>query len=79
MSPLSSVAANEKGSHVLTAGWDGLLGIFTTDIPEKDEVLDDEDELATSRKKRRKVESTGPQAKRKVKWPYTKSSYFNLV
>jgi len=60
------VAANAKGSHVLTAGWDGLLGIFTTDIPEQDEVLGDEDELATSRKKRRKVESSGPQAKRKA-------------
>jgi ribosome biogenesis protein YTM1 len=76
MSPLSSVAANGKGSHVLTAGWDGLLGVFTTDIPEKDEVLDDEDEPSTSRKKRRKVESSEPQAKRKVKWPYPKSSYF---
>lgn len=64
-SPLSSVAANRTGAHIVTAGWDGLLGVFTTDIPEKDEVFDDDD-LELGRKKRRKVESSAPHPKRKV-------------
>jgi ribosome biogenesis protein len=63
-SPISSVAVNEAGSHVLTAGWDGLLGLFSMTIPQEDEVLD-EDEVV-SRKKRRRVDSTTPQPKRKV-------------
>ena len=64
-SPLSSVAVNESGSHILTAGWDGLLGLFSTAIPQEDEVMD-EDEVV-SRKKRRRIDSTIPQPKRKVR------------
>lgn len=63
-SAVSSVAANTQGSHVLTASWDGLLGIFTTTIPDEDEVPDDE--VQVSRKKKRRVEEPVTQPKRKV-------------
>jgi ribosome biogenesis protein YTM1 len=66
-SPISSVAANEAGSLVLTAGWDGLLGLFSTAIPRDDEVVDvDEDEVVVSRKKRRRVDPASPRPTRKV-------------
>ncbi|KAG8807261.1 ribosome biogenesis protein ytm1, partial [Serendipita sp. 399] len=63
-SPLSSVAASTNGSHILTAGWDGLLGLFTTQIPEEDEVFDDQEPVP--RKKRRRVETNDHQPKRKT-------------
>lgn len=63
-SPLSSVAVNASGSHILTAGWDGLLGLFSTEIPQEDEVLDEDQ--AVPRKKKRRVDSSVPQPKKKA-------------
>jgi ribosome biogenesis protein YTM1 len=63
-SPLSSVKANSQGTHILTAGWDGLLGVFSTEIPMEDEVS--VEDTSVSRKKRRKVEPSAPKAKLKV-------------
>ncbi|KAG9054823.1 ribosome biogenesis protein ytm1 [Serendipita sp. 407] len=63
-SPLSSVAASTSGTHILTAGWDGLLGVFTTQIPDEDEVFDDQEPVP--KKKRRKVEQREAQPKRKA-------------
>ncbi|KAG8876847.1 Meiotic recombination protein dmc1 [Tulasnella sp. 331] len=54
--PISSVASNSTGSTLLTAGWDSYIGVWTTEIPESDEV----DEVVypsfdADRRKRRKV------------------------
>ncbi|PVF99696.1 WD40 repeat-like protein [Serendipita vermifera] len=62
--PISSVASNTSGTHILTAGWDSLLGLFSSSIPDEHEVLDEE-EVAT-RKKRRRVESHKSEPKRKA-------------
>lgn len=36
--PLSSVSASPAGTHLLTASWDALLGVWDTAIPSADEV-----------------------------------------
>ncbi|KAG8983320.1 ribosome biogenesis protein ytm1 [Tulasnella sp. JGI-2019a] len=54
--PVSSVTSNLSGSTLLTAGWDSYIGVWTTDIPESDEV--DEvvhTNIEADRRKRRKV------------------------
>ncbi|KAI0356770.1 ribosome biogenesis protein YTM1 [Trametes cingulata] len=58
--PLSSVAASR--THVLTSSWDGLIGLFSTAIPDADEVPLSLDEAAhgeNGRKKRRKITADG--------------------
>jgi ribosome biogenesis protein YTM1 len=37
-STISSIACDASGQHLLTGGWDTLIGIWTTEIPESDEV-----------------------------------------
>jgi ribosome biogenesis protein len=53
-SPLADVASSQDGETILTAGWDGLIGLWSTNIPETDEVPL-ETVAAPERKKRRKV------------------------
>ncbi|KAI0045938.1 ribosome biogenesis protein YTM1 [Auriscalpium vulgare] len=36
--PLSSIAANKAGTHLLTASWDALIGVWDTKVPDADEV-----------------------------------------
>ncbi|KXN88964.1 Ribosome biogenesis protein YTM1 [Leucoagaricus sp. SymC.cos] len=52
--PVSSVSSNLSGTHLLTSSWDGLIGLWTTDIPSMDEVPEPEG-VGRERKKRRKV------------------------
>jgi len=56
--PVAGVASSQDGKNVLTAGWDGLIGLWTTSIPETDEVPLDTI-AAPERKKRRKVQEGG--------------------
>ena len=58
--PVSSVASSSSGNHLLTASWDGLVGLWDTTVPATDEVPDTQPGLGSdaSRKKRRKVESS---------------------
>ncbi|KAI0819383.1 WD40-repeat-containing domain protein [Trametes gibbosa] len=63
--PLSSVAAS--ASHILTASWDGLIGVWDATIPDADEVpLDEAAHAGENRKKRRKVAEDAPRPKRKA-------------
>ena len=48
------MASSQDGEKILTAGWDGLIGLWTTTIPETDEVSL-ETIAPPERKKRRKV------------------------
>jgi ribosome biogenesis protein YTM1 len=58
--PLSTVSSNSSGSQILTASWDGLIGLWDTLVPDDDEVP----EPATGdRKKRRKIEGNKPKRK----------------
>ncbi|KAI9444867.1 WD40 repeat-like protein [Lactarius indigo] len=36
--PIADVASTRDGKHILTAGWDGLIGLWSTNVPEADEV-----------------------------------------
>lgn len=36
--PLSSILANTTGSHLLTASWDSVIGLWDPTVPEEDEV-----------------------------------------
>ena len=36
---VSSVASDQKGTHLLTASWDTLIGLWDTTIHEFDEVI----------------------------------------
>ncbi|KAK0211518.1 WD40-repeat-containing domain protein [Armillaria fumosa] len=62
--PLASIASNATGSHLLTASWDGLVGLWDTKIPTSDEVP--EETVDHERKKRRKLDAS---AKPKRKAP----------
>lgn len=61
--PLASIAASATGSHLLTASWDSLIGLWDTTIPATDEVAEPNTER--DRKKRRKVDGSA-RAKRKA-------------
>ncbi|KAJ1301329.1 hypothetical protein OPQ81_003730 [Rhizoctonia solani] len=61
--PVSSVSASTDGQYLVSAGWDGLVGIWSTGIPEQDEVPEAEEVLG--RKKRRKVHDQSSRAVRK--------------
>ncbi|KAF8597547.1 WD40 repeat-like protein [Ceratobasidium sp. AG-I] len=52
--PVSSVSASPSGEHLISAGWDNLVGIWSSEVPEKDEVRDVEE--VVGRKKRRKMD-----------------------
>ncbi|KAG8928205.1 ribosome biogenesis protein ytm1 [Tulasnella sp. 418] len=54
-SAISSIASNSTGTVLLTSGWDHLIGVWTTDIPEEDEASENTTLLELDRKKRRKV------------------------
>jgi ribosome biogenesis protein YTM1 len=62
--PISSVAASRSGQTLLTASWDGLIGVWDSSIPAHDEVAAPED--GSERKKRRKVVREESAAKRKA-------------
>ena len=62
--PISSVTTNQAGTHILTSGWDTLLGVFSTEIPTEDEVP--EDASLPPRKRRRKMTEKENGPKRKV-------------
>lgn len=52
---LSSVASNSSGTHLLTASWDKLVGLWTTEIPLEDEVSFSAVLSAEPQRKRRKM------------------------
>lgn len=52
--PVSSVASDSSGNHLLTSSWDGLIGLWNTDIPSTDEVPEP-DNSGRERRKRRKI------------------------
>nr|GAT61279.1 microtubule binding protein [Mycena chlorophos] len=58
--PVSAISANAAGSQLLTASWDGLVGLWSTEIPDEDEVAEP---ATVERKKRRKVEENRPKRK----------------
>ncbi|KAJ6611758.1 WD40-repeat-containing domain protein [Mycena sp. CBHHK59/15] len=58
--PLSSVSSNSSGSQILTASWDGLVGLWDTLVPEADEVPEP---AVGDRKKRRRIEEDKPKRK----------------
>ena len=59
ISPVSSVASNRRGTCLLTASWDTFIGVWSTSIPDTDEVS--AEHVTEDRKKRRKVaEATRP-------------------
>jgi ribosome biogenesis protein len=53
--PVADVSSSQDGKNILTAGWDGLIGLWSTSIPGADEVPLDT-VVAPERKKRRKVQ-----------------------
>ncbi|CAE6510803.1 unnamed protein product [Rhizoctonia solani] len=61
--PVASVSASADGQYLVSAGWDGLVGIWSTAIPEQNEVPEVEDILG--RKKRRKMHDQSSSAIRK--------------
>ena len=63
--PIADVASTRDGKHILTAGWDGLIGLWSTGIPEADEVPLDA-AAGPERKKRRKVQDGGGSVKTKA-------------
>lgn len=69
-SPLSSVAFDHTGSHLLTASWDHLVGFWDTTIPAQDEVPSAIEPVeASDRKKRRKIANGDDQAYTRRKAP----------
>ncbi|KAI0275000.1 WD40-repeat-containing domain protein [Gloeopeniophorella convolvens] len=53
--PVADIAASADGEHLMTAGWDGIIGLWSTSIPEENEIPLDMI-AAPERKKRRKVQ-----------------------
>ena len=56
--PVAGVVSSQDGKNVLTAGWDGLIGLWSMSIPETDEVPLDTT-AGPERKKRQKVQEGG--------------------
>ncbi|KAF9458894.1 ribosome biogenesis protein YTM1 [Collybia nuda] len=52
--PISSIASNAAGSHLLTSSWDSLVCLWDTTVPSSDEVPEEINER--DRKKRRRIE-----------------------
>ncbi|KAH7921924.1 ribosome biogenesis protein YTM1 [Leucogyrophana mollusca] len=66
--PLSSISPNTTGTHLLTASWDGLIGLWDTNIPDNDDPVPLSllpDSHSDQPKKKRKV-TASTDAKRKV-------------
>ncbi|CAE6409635.1 unnamed protein product [Rhizoctonia solani] len=61
--PVASVTSSPDGKYLISAGWDGLVGFWSTTIPEQDEVPEVEEVLG--RRKRRKVNDQPSNAVRK--------------
>ncbi|KAF8685109.1 Ribosome biogenesis protein YTM1 [Rhizoctonia solani] len=61
--PVASVSASSDGKYIISAGWDGLVGVWSTVIPDQDEVPEAEEVIG--RKKRRKVQDQPSSAVRK--------------
>ncbi|QRW13638.1 ribosome biogenesis protein YTM1 [Ceratobasidium sp. AG-Ba] len=61
--PVSSVAVDPPGQQLISAGWDGLVGIWSVDIPDKDEVQDVQEPV---QKKRRKLDGSVARPVRKA-------------
>ena len=68
--PIADVASTRDGKHILTAGWDGLIGLWSTSIPEADEVPLDA-VTGPERKKRRRVQGHDDGGSVKTKAPST--------
>lgn len=72
--PVSSVSTSSSGEHLISAGWDNLVGIWTSEVPDKDEVKDVEE--AVGRKKRRKIDGGAISAVKKVRiYPRLRSTF----
>ncbi|KAL5478615.1 YTM1_2 [Sanghuangporus weigelae] len=68
-SPVSSISSSSSGTHLLTAGWDSLIGVWDTHIPPSDEVdLPSVDE-GKNRKRRRIANGGDDTASPKRKTP----------
>jgi ribosome biogenesis protein len=63
--PLTSIAANASGSHLLTASHDSLVALWDTNVPTQDEVV--LPEVGQERKKRRKIDATSTADDRPVR------------
>lgn len=59
------MASSQDGEKILTAGWDGLIGLWSTTIPETDEVSL-ETIAPPERKRRRKVQEDGGSVRTKA-------------
>ncbi|KAK7052860.1 ribosome biogenesis protein ytm1 [Paramarasmius palmivorus] len=69
--PLSSIASNSSGTHLLTSSWDNLIGLWDTAVPISDEVPEPT-VTERERKRRRKLNSGEDSAsKPKRKAPIT--------
>ncbi|KAN0124842.1 WD40 repeat-like protein [Russula decolorans] len=64
--PVADVASSQDGEKILTAGWDGLIGLWSTTIPEADEVSLETIAPPPERKKRRKVQEDGGSVRTKA-------------
>jgi ribosome biogenesis protein len=76
--PLSSISSNATGTHLLTSSWDGLIGVWDTTIPEKDEVpLDAVQDAGNERTRKRRKVAEGideePKSRRKAPTSVMKS------
>ncbi|PCH36957.1 WD40 repeat-like protein [Wolfiporia cocos MD-104 SS10] len=69
--PLSSIASDAVGSHLLTASWDSLIGLWDTSVPATDEVPEDATDRAA--RKRRKVDDAASRPRRKAPLTVLKS------
>ncbi|KAH8105085.1 ribosome biogenesis protein YTM1 [Cristinia sonorae] len=69
--PIASIASTSSGSHLLTASWDNLIGVWDTIIPAADEVPVED---GPERKKRRKnADDNASKPKRKAPLSVLKS------
>jgi ribosome biogenesis protein YTM1 len=62
--PLASVAGSRSGRTLLTGGWDGLIGVWSADVPGEDEVP--APDAGAPRSKRRRVARADGSVKRKA-------------
>lgn len=51
--PLSSISSSSSGNHLLTSSWDSLIGVWTTSIPQADELSIDANSNDRKSKRRR--------------------------
>lgn len=59
--PLSSIAANKQGTHLLTSSWDSIIGVWDTRVPVEHETADVRSSTSgiRSRKRRRIADEDG--------------------